>query len=93
MPLYEYKCEECGNVLEVIQRFSDDPMDKCPKCGGAMSKLISNTSFVLKGGGWYADGYAGKKADAAPASSSPTETKTESKPASDAKPKESASAS
>lgn len=92
MPLYEYKCEECGNVLEVIQKFSDDPIEKCPKCGGTMSKLISNTSFVLKGGGWYADGYTGKKpAEATASTPSDSKPATESKP--ESKPKEPASAS
>lgn len=57
MPIYEYGCTECGNRIEAFQKVSDDPLSECPDCGGELSKLISNSSFVLKGGGWYADGY------------------------------------
>ena len=59
MPIYEYECSDCGNVLEVQQRITDDPLETCPECGGKVKKLISMSAFHLKGGGWYADGYAG----------------------------------
>lgn len=59
MPIYEYGCVECGKQIEAFQKINDDPLTVCPECGGELSKLISNTSFVLKGGGWYADGYEG----------------------------------
>src|SRR3972149_5881060 len=65
MPIYEYSCEGCGKLHEIIQKFSDAPIAECPDCGGRMRKLISNSAFVLKGTGWYSDGYAsgdGKKA-------------------------------
>lgn len=58
MPIYEYKCSACEEQLEVMQKISDPRLTVCPECGGELSKLISNTSFVLKGGGWYADGYS-----------------------------------
>ena len=58
MPIYEYRCESCGKVHEILQKFSDEPLKECPDCKGCLSKLISNTSFVLKGSGWYADGYS-----------------------------------
>ena len=58
MPIYEYRCDDCGRHLEVMQRFSEEPLRECRECGGSLRKLISNTSFVLKGSGWYADGYA-----------------------------------
>lgn len=58
MPVYEYECNACGSRTEAIQKFSDDPLTECVKCGGVLRKLISNTAFVLKGSGWYADGYA-----------------------------------
>ena len=58
MPIYEYKCGSCGEQMEVMQRISDPRLTVCPACGGELAKLISNTSFVLKGGGWYADGYS-----------------------------------
>jgi len=58
MPIYEYACTKCKKEHEIIQKFSDDPITTCPDCGGEMKKLISNTSFVLKGTGWYATDYA-----------------------------------
>jgi putative FmdB family regulatory protein len=58
MPIYEYGCSECGKHIEVFQKISDEPIELCPECSGELSKLISSTSFVLKGGGWYADGYS-----------------------------------
>ena len=58
MPIYEYGCEACGHQLEVTQKISDAPLKTCPECGkDALQKLISATAFVLKGGGWYKDGY------------------------------------
>ena len=62
MPIYEYRCEDCKKTFEVIQKFSDDPIEKCAHCSGAkVEKLISQSSFVLKGGGWYQDGYSNSK--------------------------------
>ncbi|HEB02003.1 MAG TPA: zinc ribbon domain-containing protein [Nitrospirae bacterium] len=58
MPVYEYKCSSCDEHLEVMQKISDPRLTICPECGGELTKLISTTSFVLKGGGWYADGYS-----------------------------------
>jgi putative FmdB family regulatory protein len=60
MPMYEYQCKECGIVFEARQKFSDAPLTECKECGGAVSKLISQTGFALKGGGWYDQGYGGK---------------------------------
>lgn len=59
MPIYEYECRACDTVFEVQQRMSEDPLKECPECQGEVKKLISATSFTLKGGGWYADGYSG----------------------------------
>ena len=59
MPVYEFKCS-CGHVTEDIVRMGTEQI-KCPKCGAPAKKIISNCSFSLKGGGWYADGYAAKK--------------------------------
>lgn len=61
MPVYEYRCEKCGKVHEVIQGVKDAPLSECSDCGGVLHKLISNTSFVLKGTGWYVTDYARKK--------------------------------
>jgi len=60
VPIYEYECQQCGEVTEVMQRITDDPLTTCETCGGPIKRLISNTSFVLKGTGWYATDYAGK---------------------------------
>ncbi|MEI8355066.1 MAG: zinc ribbon domain-containing protein [Deltaproteobacteria bacterium] len=57
MPLYEYRCDSCGNQFELRQKFSDKPAVECLKCGGRISKLISQSAFALKGSGWYAEGY------------------------------------
>ncbi|GMR06250.1 MAG: hypothetical protein BMS9Abin25_0835 [Gammaproteobacteria bacterium] len=66
MPIYEYKCEECGHQLEVIQKFSDEPLTECPKCEKeALKKMVSASAFHLKGTGWYETDFknSGKKPD------------------------------
>ena len=60
MPIYEYRCRKCGNVVEKIQKFSDPPLKQHSGCGGVLTKLISQSSFHLKGSGWYVTDYAGK---------------------------------
>ena len=70
MPIYEYACEKCESQFEVEQRITDDPIKSCPRCKSRkVKRLISRTSFVLKGGGWYSDLYAssGAKNDVADA--------------------------
>ncbi len=58
MPLYDYGCQGCGHQFEVQQKLADDPLKNCPACGKALlEKIISAAAFVLKGGGWYKDGY------------------------------------
>ena len=57
MPIYEYRCEQCGHVVEILQKVGARPGRKCEKCSGRLKKLISRTSFHLKGGGWYNEGY------------------------------------
>jgi putative FmdB family regulatory protein len=85
MPFYEYACEKCESEFEIEQRITEDPLKSCPKCRSRrIKRLISRTSFALKGGGWYADGYAsnggGKKngrdsaAAGASESASPSDT-------------------
>ncbi len=96
MPLYEYKCEGCGETFEVIQKFADEPLKVHEKCGGPVHRLMSAPSFQFKGSGWYATDYA-KGGTSAPSKSesgksessdkgstetaTKTETKSESKPA------------
>lgn len=61
MPIYEYKCPNCGDTVELFKRISDDTLPVCSDCGVEMIKLISNTSFILKGSGWYKTDYSGPK--------------------------------
>ena len=60
MPIYEYKCNECGHITEAWQRFSDPPLDTCETCGGSVKKIISQNTFHLKGSGWYLTDYASR---------------------------------
>lgn len=60
MPIYEYKCTKCGNIIEEIQKFSDAPLTKCTKCKGKLKKLMSKNTFKLKGTGWYVTDYKEK---------------------------------
>jgi putative FmdB family regulatory protein len=69
MPIYEYRCEKCGKVFEVLQRFSDTPVKMHEECGGEVEKLISHSAFQLKGSGWYQTDYA-KGSAPAPAAKS-----------------------
>jgi putative FmdB family regulatory protein len=57
MPLYEYKCGSCGNVFEVIQKFSDQPLTVHENCGGVLERLISTSALQFKGSGWYVNDY------------------------------------
>ena len=61
MPIYEYRCNACSKQFELFQKITDEPLAECPECGGTVERLVSATSFSLKGGGWYKDGYASKK--------------------------------
>ncbi|AKU91097.1 FmdB family zinc ribbon protein [Vulgatibacter incomptus] len=71
MPIYEYQCATCGGLTEVLQKVSDPAPESCPACGGAstLEKVVSRSSFQLKGGGWYADLYSStSKGDASKSS-------------------------
>jgi len=61
VPIYEYECTKCGKIAEVMQKFSDPPLTECRHCHGKLRKLISMSTFHLKGTGWYVTDYAGKK--------------------------------
>jgi putative FmdB family regulatory protein len=81
MPIYEYNCQKCG-TFETTQKITEKPLSKCPTCKGKVKKLISNTSFQLKGTGWYVTDYARKgksNGDGNGSKSSSTESKSESK--------------
>lgn len=60
MPIYEYECSKCRHQAEVWQKFSDEPLSECEICNGKMKKLISQSTFHLKGSGWYVTDYASK---------------------------------
>jgi len=62
MPIYEYKCQKCGKQFDVLQSISDPELKSCKFCKGKVQKLVSLSSFSLKGSGWYATDYGGKKA-------------------------------
>jgi putative FmdB family regulatory protein len=61
MPIYEYECTKCGQQTEIWQKFSDAPITRCEACSGKMKKLISQSTFHLKGTGWYVTDYASKR--------------------------------
>jgi putative FmdB family regulatory protein len=77
MPIYEYECTKCGKTTEAIQRFSDPPLSTCSHCRGELHKLISMSTFHLKGAGWYVTDYAGKNQSTSANHTAET-TKTES---------------
>jgi len=77
MPIYEYRCQQCGE-FEVTQKITNKSLSRCPTCKGKVKKLISNTSFQLKGTGWYVTDYARKE-------KAPKEKKDEKAPVVEAK--------
>ena len=74
MPIYEYECTDKGHRFEMLQKMSDDPIQTCPECGGNVRKLISAAGFMLKGSGWYKDGYSSSKPASQTASSESSST-------------------
>ena len=92
MPIYEYRCQECQQTFEEWQKDFTDRQVPCPVCGCKAERLISSSSFVLKGGGWYSDLYSKpsakkaeccKKTESSPAETAPA-AKPEAKPSADA---------
>lgn len=67
MPIYEYKCQKCGRQFEAFRGITDPELKSCKFCKGRVNKLVSLSSFNLKGSGWYATDYGGKKAPVTPA--------------------------
>jgi putative FmdB family regulatory protein len=78
MPIYEYECTKCGCIQEVFQKFSDKPRRKCPECSGKLNKLISNSTFHLKGSGWYVTDYANQPKNSKNTKDTPPSEKTSS---------------
>jgi len=62
LPLYPYRCTQCGHSFEKIQNFSDEPEVACPKCGGALERPLTAPRLQFKGAGWYVNDYAPKSA-------------------------------
>jgi putative FmdB family regulatory protein len=94
MPLYEYRCENCGESFEVMQKFSDEPLTVHEKCGGKVERLLSAPALQFKGSGWYITDYArgsnapakngeSKKADAPASNSSSSDSSASSSASSD----------
>ena len=80
MPIYEYQCSKCGETFEAFQKFTDAPLTECRFCQGKVEKLISQSSFQLKGSGWYLTDYS-KKTSTSTAIDKPKEGKEDSKTA------------
>ena len=76
MPLYEYKCSDCGSSFEVLQKVNEPRLTKCPKCGGQLKKVLSAPAIQFKGSGWYITDYAQDKKPA----KETTEVKVKEKP-------------
>lgn len=91
MPIYEYQCKECDHVFEDWQKGFEDKSVPCPECEGESDRLISSTSFILKGSGWYVTDYTNRKPDAMNGKKKPVTTETTK--ASDAASSDSAPAS
>ncbi len=60
MPTYEYECTTCGTQFEREQKITEDPVKECPECGNSVKRIISSSSFVLRGSGWYVTDYVRK---------------------------------
>ena len=91
MPIYEYRCAECGAQTEILQRISDAPLAVCPQCGkAALVKLVSAAGFQLKGTGWYVTDFRDKGAKPAATASKAEKSDKSDKPADGAKPAETA---
>jgi putative FmdB family regulatory protein len=86
MPIYEYQCQDCGSIEEVFQKVSDPACTTCSHCKGTLDKLISQSSFHLKGSGWYVTDYGGSNT-APPDSKADKKTETTKNSAIDSLPK------
>jgi putative FmdB family regulatory protein len=86
MPIYEYHCQDCGHVLEALQKVSDAPLIECPHCGQpSLKKALSAAGFRLKGGGWYETDFKhGKKKNVHAADTSEAKSEKKKTPSSEA---------
>ncbi|HSW38082.1 MAG TPA: FmdB family zinc ribbon protein [Acidobacteriota bacterium] len=79
MPIYEYQCSKCREIFEAFQKITDQPLMECRFCRGKVERLISHSSFQLKGSGWYLTDYAnrssgGSSSDTSKSTDSPEKT-------------------
>lgn len=83
MPTYSYRCEACQREFDKEQRISEEPIRKCPHCGKLKARrMIASGNFILKGGGWYSDGYgSGKSSKSTSTSESSSSSSSDSTPA------------
>lgn len=87
MPTYQYRCQDCSSQLEVVQKFTDDPLTRCPTCEGTLRKVYGAVGVVFKGSGFYAtDSRAAKKKSGASKSTPKDSKSSESKSSGDSKP-------
>lgn len=85
MPIYEYRCEYCGELTEILQKVSDEPATQCPSCNKpGLKRQISAAGFQLKGGGWYVTDFRGKK-ESSSEKKSTENTSSESSPSTETK--------
>jgi putative FmdB family regulatory protein len=91
LPLYEYRCKQCGHQFEKIQSFSAPDEKECPLCKGEVERLISAPAIQFKGAGWYVTDYAGKGALKSANSSGSSESSSDGKHAADSESKPAAS--
>ena len=85
MPKYEYRCRNCGEQLEVVQSFSDDPLTECPACGGLLRKVFQPVGIAFKGSGFYKTDSRAKAGAGASRSSGSSDSSTSSDSSGDAK--------
>ena len=78
MPLYEYRCDQCGEQFEVIQKFADEPLTTHDKCGGPVQRLLSAPALQFKGSGWYVTDYARGGSKAASDNGAPAKSESKS---------------
>ena len=81
MPLYAYRCTQCGHKFEKIQSFAAEPIRECPKCGGPVERPLTAPRLQFKGAGWYVNDYASKSSDSAPESSAESKPSATKEPA------------
>src|SRR5712692_99852 len=78
VPIYDYRCDECGHRFSAVQSFSEGPIEKCPNCGKRPRRLITTPAIVFKGSGWYKTDSRGKAPSEA-GEPAKTESKTDTK--------------